>query len=143
MSGNGFFVGVAVAAYEWIAAHCIDYYCDLVYSDLSEEQDFHHAAFLKTRYNETVALNHGNILVVLICVCKPYFNIISWCSCYQWFVTGRSGMIIFIWIMIGLAVFAIIITLGGMKVIGFTDVIQVTVLIIGGLATAYMALTSW
>ena len=27
-----------------------------------------------------------------------------------------------------------------MKVIGFTDVIQVTVLIIGGLATSYMAL---
>ncbi len=44
-------------------------------------------------------------------------------------------------IMIGLAVFALIITLGGMKVIGYTDVIQVAVLIIGGLATTYMALT--
>ncbi len=42
--------------------------------------------------------------------------------------------------MIALAVFSIFITLGGMKVIGFTDVIQVTVLIIGGLATSYMAL---
>src|SRR4029077_11943112 len=43
-------------------------------------------------------------------------------------------------VMIALAVFSIFITLGGMKVIGFTDVIQVTVLIIGGLATSYMAL---
>jgi len=43
-------------------------------------------------------------------------------------------------IMIGLGVFALVITLGGMKVIGFTDVIQVGVLIIGGLATTYMAL---
>src|SRR4029079_18986187 len=43
-------------------------------------------------------------------------------------------------VMIGLAIFAIIITLGGMKVIGYTDVIQVSVLTIGGLATAYMAL---
>ncbi|MEN9298607.1 MAG: hypothetical protein RLZZ429_920, partial [Bacteroidota bacterium] len=43
-------------------------------------------------------------------------------------------------IMILLAVFALIITLGGMKVIGYTDVIQVAVLIIGGLATTYMAL---
>jgi len=33
--------------------------------------------------------------------------------------------------MIGLAIFALLITLGGMKVIGFTDVIQVGVLIIG------------
>jgi SSS family solute:Na+ symporter len=40
-----------------------------------------------------------------------------------------------------LAIFATIITLGGMKVIGYTDVIQVVVLIIGGLATTYIALT--
>src|SRR5690606_19048248 len=44
-------------------------------------------------------------------------------------------------IMIALAVFAIVITLGGMKVIGYTDVIQVVVLIVGGLATTYIALT--
>ena len=43
--------------------------------------------------------------------------------------------------MIGLAIFALLITLGGMKVIGYTDVIQVAVLIIGGLATTYIALT--
>jgi SSS family solute:Na+ symporter len=43
--------------------------------------------------------------------------------------------------MIALAVFALIITLGGMKVIGYTDVIQVAVLIIGGFATIYFALT--
>lgn len=44
-------------------------------------------------------------------------------------------------IMIVLAVMGLIITLGGMKVIGFTDVLQVAVLIIGGLATTYLALT--
>jgi SSS family solute:Na+ symporter len=35
---------------------------------------------------------------------------------------------------------ALLIGLGGMKVIGYTDVIQVAVLIIGGFATVYMAL---
>jgi len=44
--------------------------------------------------------------------------------------------------MLGLAVFALIITLGGMRVIGYTDVIQVLVLIIGGLVTTYIALTT-
>ena len=44
-------------------------------------------------------------------------------------------------IMIGLAVFAFFITIGGMKVIGFTDVVQVLVLIVGGLITTYIALT--
>ena len=42
--------------------------------------------------------------------------------------------------MYALAGFAVIITLGGMKVIGFTDVIQVFFLILGGLATTYLAL---
>jgi SSS family solute:Na+ symporter len=51
--------------------------------------------------------------------------------------TATSGHII----LIALSVFAVFITLGGMKVIGFTVVIQVSVLIIGGLATTYIALT--
>jgi SSS family solute:Na+ symporter len=42
--------------------------------------------------------------------------------------------------MVFLAGFAIIITLGGMKVIGYTDVIQVFFLVLGGLATTYLAL---
>jgi SSS family solute:Na+ symporter len=47
----------------------------------------------------------------------------------------------FKYIVVGLAAFSLIITLGGMKVIGFTDVIQVVVLIVGGLVTTYIALT--
>jgi SSS family solute:Na+ symporter len=43
-------------------------------------------------------------------------------------------------VMIVLMAMALVITLGGMKVIGYTDVIQVAVLIIGGLATIYLAL---
>jgi SSS family solute:Na+ symporter len=39
-----------------------------------------------------------------------------------------------------LSIFAVLITLGGMKVIGYTDVIQVFFLILGGLATTYLAL---
>jgi SSS family solute:Na+ symporter len=42
--------------------------------------------------------------------------------------------------MLFLAVFATVITLGGMKVIGYTDVIQVLCLVIGGLVTTWIAL---
>ena len=42
--------------------------------------------------------------------------------------------------MVFLAVFALMITMGGMKVIGYTDVIQVFFLILGGLVTTYLAL---
>src|SRR3546814_18820801 len=54
-------------------------------------------------------------------------------------VSGISGLDITL-CMIILAVFAIFITMGGMKVIGYTDVIQVFFLILGGLATTYLAL---
>jgi SSS family solute:Na+ symporter len=42
--------------------------------------------------------------------------------------------------MLFLAVFAAAITLGGMKVIGYTDVIQVLCLIVGGLVTTWIAI---
>lgn len=47
----------------------------------------------------------------------------------------------FEWSIVGLSVFSIVVTLGGMKVIGYTDVIQVIVLLIGGLVTTYLALS--
>jgi solute:Na+ symporter, SSS family len=56
-------------------------------------------------------------------------------------INGLLGGAYFHGVMIVLALFALFITLGGMKVIGYTDVIQVGVLILGGLATTYMALT--
>jgi SSS family solute:Na+ symporter len=42
--------------------------------------------------------------------------------------------------MLFLAVFAAVITLGGMKVIGYTDVLQVLCLVVGGLVTTWIAL---
>jgi SSS family solute:Na+ symporter len=47
----------------------------------------------------------------------------------------------FEWCIVGLVIFSMVVTLGGMKVIGYTDVIQVVVLIIGGLVTTYLALS--
>src|SRR5690606_9148233 len=50
------------------------------------------------------------------------------------------SQISFAWCVAGLSLCSIIVTLGGMKVIGYTDVIQVLVLIVGGLTTTYIAL---
>jgi SSS family solute:Na+ symporter len=54
-------------------------------------------------------------------------------------INGISGINLDL-CMYGLAFFSIIIALGGMKVIGYTDVIQVVFLIFGGLVTTYLAL---
>ena len=55
-------------------------------------------------------------------------------------ISSISG-ITFEWAIAGLSIFSIVVTLGGMKVIGYTDVVQVLVLIIGGLVTTYLALS--
>jgi solute:Na+ symporter, SSS family len=54
-------------------------------------------------------------------------------------IHGISGLDIHLCIGL-LALFAIFITLGGMKVIGYTDVIQVFFLVLGGLVATYIAL---
>src|SRR5215831_2604631 len=140
MSGEGFFVGIAVSAYEWIAAIALIIIAVWFMPVYLKNKIFTMPQFLKTRYNETVAL----IMAVFWLFLYVFVNLTSILYLGAIAIYGllphTGGHDYFHWVMIGLAVFAIIITLGGMKVIGYTDVIQVSVLIIGGLATAYMAL---
>ncbi|HLA58980.1 MAG TPA: sodium/solute symporter, partial [Puia sp.] len=140
MSGNGFFVGVAVSAYEWIAALSLVIIAIWFIPIYLKNKIYTMPQFLKTRYNETVAM----IMAILWLFIYVFVNLTSILYLGAVAISGllpKEGNIDYLHIvMISLAVFSIIITLGGMKVIGFTDVIQVTVLIIGGLATSYMAL---
>jgi solute:Na+ symporter, SSS family len=140
MSGNGFFVGVAVSAYEWIAALSLVIIAIWFIPIYLKNKIYTMPQFLKTRYNETVAM----IMAILWLFIYVFVNLTSILYLGAVAISGllpKGGNIDYLHIvMISLAAFSIIITLGGMKVIGFTDVIQVTVLIIGGLATSYMAL---
>lgn len=138
MSGNGFFVGVAVAAYEWIAALSLVIIAIWIIPIYLKNKIYTMPQFLKTRYNETVAL----IMAVFWLFLYVFVNLTSilylGAIAINGLLPGHDYLHI---VIVGLAVFAVIITLGGMKVIGYTDVIQVTVLIIGGFATIYLALT--
>jgi SSS family solute:Na+ symporter len=140
MSGNGFFVGVAVSAYEWIAALSLIIIAVWFIPIYLKNKIYTMPQFLKTRYNETVAM----IMAILWLFIYIFVNLTSILYLGAVAISGllpEGTNIDYLHIvMIALAVFSIFITLGGMKVIGFTDVIQVTVLILGGLATSYMAL---
>ncbi len=137
MSGNGYFVGVAVAAYEWIAALALIIIAVWFMPVYLKNKIYTMPQFLKTRYNETVAL----IMAIFWLLLYVFVNLTSILYLGAIAISGLIGPEYLHIVMIGLAVFALIITLGGMKVIGYTDVIQVAVLIIGGLATIYFALT--
>ncbi|MBS1948267.1 MAG: sodium/solute symporter [Bacteroidetes bacterium] len=137
MSGNGFTVGIAISAYEWIAAVALIIVAVFFMPVYLKNKIFTMPQFLKMRYNETVGL----IMTVFWLFLYILVNITSIMYLGALAINNLTGGDHLHLIMICLSVFAITITLGGMKVIGYTDVIQVLVLIIGGLATTYMALT--
>ena len=138
MSGNGYSVGVAVAAYEWIAAIALIIVAVWFIPVYLKNKIFTMPQFLKTRYNETVAL----IMAIFWLFLYVFVNLTSILYLGAVAITtllgGNENQ--FHLILIALSIFGVFITLGGMKVIGFTDVIQVSVLIIGGLATTYIGL---
>ena len=137
ISGNGFRLGLAISAYEWIAAVCLVIVAVFFMPVYLKNKIYTMPQFLKTRYNETVAM----IMAIFWLFLYIFVNLTSILYLGAIAINNLTGGTNFHLIMIGLALFALFITLGGMKVIGYTDVIQVLVLTIGGLITSYFALT--
>ena len=137
MSGDGYFIGIAIAAYEWIAALALVIIAVWFIPVYLKNKIYTMPQFLTRRYNNTVAL----IMAIFWLFLYVFVNLTSILYLGSVAINGLVGGEHLHKIMLMLAIFALIITLGGMKVIGYTDVIQVAVLIIGGLATTYLALT--
>lgn len=135
MSGNGFSMGLAISTYEWMAAATLIIVAIFFMPIYLKNKIFTMPQFLSQRYNPQVSL----IMAVFWLGLYIMVNLTSILYLGALAVSGISGLN-FWFCMWGLAVFAIIITIGGMKVIGYTDVIQVLFLIIGGLATTYLAI---
>jgi SSS family solute:Na+ symporter len=138
MSGEGFFLGIAVAAYEWIAAVSLIVVAIWFIPVYLKNKIYTMPQFLKTRYNESTAL----IMAVFWLFLYVFVNLTSILYLGAVAINGLAGGEYLHIIMIGLALFALLISLGGMKVVAYTDVIQVAVLIIGGLVTSYIALAT-
>lgn len=137
MSGDGFFAGIAVAVYEWVGAAALILVAIFLMPIYIKNKIYTMPQFLTMRYNEQVAL----IMSIFWLFLYVFVNLTSILYLGALAINGLLGGDYFHIIMVVLALFAIFITLGGMKVIGYTDAIQVAVLIFGGLATTYMALT--
>lgn len=137
MSGQGFQVGIAVAAYEWVAAIALIIVAVWFIPVYLKNKIYTMPQFLQTRYNETVSL----IMAVFWLFLYIFVNLTSILYLGSIAISSMVDPMYFKYIVVGLAAFSLLITLGGMKVIGFTDVIQVVVLIVGGLVTTYIALT--
>ncbi len=135
MSGNGFTMGLAISSYEWLAAATLIIVAVFFMPIYLKNNIYTMPQFLSQRYNKSVSL----IMAVFWLALYILVNLTSILYLGALAVSGISGLD-FTFCMWTLAIFAIIITLGGMKVIGYTDVIQVFFLVLGGLATTYLAL---
>jgi SSS family solute:Na+ symporter len=136
MSGNGFKMGLAISTYEWMAAATLMIVAIFFIPVYLKNKIYTMPQFLNQRYNGTVAM----IMAVFWLLLYVVVNLTSILFLGALAIHAISGLPLSL-CMIFLAVFALIITLGGMKVIGYTDVIQVFFLIVGGLATTYLALS--
>jgi SSS family solute:Na+ symporter len=135
MAGSGFKIGLAISAYEWMASVTLIIVATFFIPVYLKNKIFTMPQFLHQRYNGTVAM----IMAIFWLALYVVVNLTSILYLGAIAVSSVSGLNL-TFCMYALAIAAVIITLGGMKVIGFTDVIQVFFLILGGLATTYLAL---
>lgn len=135
MSGSGFAIGLAISSYEWMAAAALIVVAVFILPVYLKNNIYTMPQFLRERYNPTVA----TIMAVFWLLLYVFVNLTSILYLGALALEVTAG-VNFNYAIIGLGIFAIIITIGGMKVIGNTDVVQVIVLILGGLATTYLAL---
>ncbi|MEA5402168.1 sodium/sugar symporter [Arcicella sp. DC2W] len=135
MSGSGFAIGLAISSYEWMSAATLIVVAVFFIPIYLKNKIYTMPQLLSLRYNDTVA----TIMAVFWLLLYVFINLTSILYLGSLALETITGLQ-FEYCMAALAIFAILITLGGMKVIGYTDVIQVVVLILGGLATTYLAL---
>ncbi len=136
MSGSGFALGLAISTYEWMAAATLIIVAIFIIPLYLKNKIYTMPQFLAKRYNDKVS----TIMAVFWLLVYVFVNLTSIIYLGALAISSISP-ISFEWSIVGLSVFSLIVTLGGMKVIGYTDVIQVLVLLIGGLVTTYLALS--
>jgi SSS family solute:Na+ symporter len=136
MSGSGYAMGLAIASYEWMAALTLLIVGKYFLPIFLANKIYTMPQFLEQRY--------GKVLPVLMAV--------FWLALYV-FVNLTS----IIWLgslavknvagidqgyaLIGLGLFALFYQLwGGLKAVALTDIVQVTLLVLGGLVVSYLTL---
>jgi SSS family solute:Na+ symporter len=139
MSGSGFRVGLAIASYEWMAAVTLLVIAWFFLPIYLEKGIFTMPQFLEERYDGRVRM----LLAVFWLLVYVFVNLTS--VLYMGGLSMNVIMGVPLWGSIAaLALFATVYSLyGGLKAVAWTDVVQVVVLIGGGLLTTWVALDAY
>jgi len=142
MSGSGFAVGLAIASYEWMAAITLIIVGKFFLPIFIEKELYTIPEFVEQRFNTTLKTILAvfwialfifvNLTTVMFLGAKALDTIMG---------TGDGSLILAA--SIGLALFAAAYSLyGGLSAVAWTDVLQVALLVIGGLVTTFVALNN-
>ncbi|MHC1736528.1 MAG: sodium/sugar symporter [Ignavibacteriaceae bacterium] len=138
MSGSGFVIGLGIASYEWMAAITLILVGKFFLPIFLKEGIYTMPQFLEIRYDKRVRTS----LAVFWLLVYIFVNLTS--VLYLGALSIQTIMgVDMIWGILGLALFAGVYSIyGGLKAVAFTDVIQVIILIFGGLMTTVLALNA-
>lgn len=135
-SGQGFVVGLAIAAYEWQAAVVLLFVATFFLPIFLKRGIYTMPQFLETRFGSSVKTIMAVFWIFLYTAVNLTAVLFGGALAIQ-AVTGVglfSGMAM-------LGVFALLYSLyGGLKAVALTDIIQVVILILGGLAITWVVL---
>ena len=134
MSGNGFSIGLSVSCYEWLSVYAILLGAVFFIPVYLEHRIFTMPQFLQLRFSPLVSASMA-VVWLLLYVCINLTSILYLGALAVSAVTSYD----FSLCMLFLALSAFLVTIGGMQVIGYTDFVQVAVLLFGGFTTTYVA----
>jgi len=140
MSGSGFAIGLGIASYEWMAAITLLIVAKYFLPVFIKQGLYTIPQFIEARFNTSLK----TILAIFWIALFVFVNLTSVLflgatALDTIFGTGSGEMVV--WFVYGLAFFAAAYSLwGGLSAVAWTDVLQVALLVIGGLITTIIAL---
>lgn len=136
MSGSGYAIGLAIASYEWMAAITLILVGKYFLPVFVRRKIFTMPQFLQQRYDHRVKI----VLAVFWLGVYTFVNLtaVLWLGALA--INAIAGVELLFGLLF-LGVFSAAYSLyGGLKAVALTDIIQVVLLVIGGLVLTYLAL---
>lgn len=140
MSGSGFAGGLAIASYEWMAAITLIIVGKFFLPIFIKQGLYTIPQFVERRYNTSLKTILAVFWIALFIVVNLTSVLYLGAIALDTILGSGDGTNIMTFI-IGLALFSAAYSVwGGLSAVAWTDVIQVVLLVIGGLITTYIAL---
>lgn len=136
MTGSGYKIGLAIASYEWMAALTLILVGKYFLPVFLQKQIYTMPQFLEQRYDHRVR----KIMALFWLGVYVFVNLtaVLWLGALA--INTIAGVSME-WSMLFLALFSLLYSLyGGLKAVALTDVVQVVLLVFGGLMLSWIAL---